>query len=323
MTANTLTTKVWRSNNRLTMKEFLKRQAKSAWRSRYLLLMILLPFAFLVVFHYMPMYGAQIAFRNFRLIDGVLGSPWVGFDNFRQFFNSVFFVRLFRNTLIISGLQLIITFPAAIVLALMINEMRITFVKKSVQTIVYLPHFISIVVIVGIIQGVLAPGSGIVNTLIRAFGGEDIFFFNEPAYFPWIIAFAELWQHSGFRTIIYLAAIASIDPGLYEAAGIDGASRFRQMIHITLPALIPTIIILFILAVGGIFTLGFQRILLLYNPTIFETADIIQTFVFRRGIAGQEFSFAAAVDLFNSVLNLIMLVTFNRIMRRVSDTTLW
>jgi len=206
----------------------------------------------------------------------------------------------------------------------MINELRVKFLKKTVQTIVYLPHFISIVVVVGIVMGVLAPGSGIVNMIIRAFGGTDIFFFNEPVYFPWIIAFIELWQNSGFRTIIYLAALSAIDPGLYEAASIDGASRFKQMLHITIPAIVPTIVILFILAVGGIFSLGFQRILLLYNPTIYETADIIQTFVFRRGIVGQEFSFASAVDLFNSTLNLILLLTFNRIMRRVSSgTSLW
>jgi len=306
------------------LKLYLALQARSAWRSRYLLLMIMLPFTFLVIFHYIPMYGAQIAFRNFRPIDGVLGSPWVGFDNFRQFFSSVFFVRVFRNTVVISLLQLAITFPAAIVLSLMINELRVKFLKKTVQTIVYLPHFISVVVVVGIVMGVLAPGSGIVNMIVRAFGGTDIFFFNEPVYFPWILAFIELWQNTGFRTIIYLAALSAIDPGLYEAASIDGASRFKQMLHITIPAIVPTIIILFILAVGGIFALGFQRILLLYNPTIYETADIIQTFVYRRGIVGQEFSFATAVDLFNSTLNLILLLTFNRIMRRVSNgTSLW
>ena len=305
------------------LKKYFTLQAKRAWRSRFLLLMILLPFAFLVIFHYIPMYGAQIAFRNFRPIDGVLGSRWVGFDNFRQFFGSVFFFRLFRNTLVISLLQLAITFPAAIILSLMINELRVKHLKKTVQTVVYLPHFISVVVVVGIVTSVLAPGSGIVNMIIRTFGGSDIFFFNDPVYFPWILAFTELWQNSGFRTIIYLAALSSIDPGLYEAAAIDGASRFKQMVHITFPAIIPTIIILFILAVGGIFTVGFQRILLMYNPTIYETADIIQTFVFRRGIVGQEFSFASAVDLFNSVLNLIMLLTFNKIMRRVSETSLW
>jgi len=285
--------------------------------------MIAIPLAHIIVFSYMPMYGAQIAFRNYRIIDGIWGSPWVGFAHFRAFFNSVFFFRLFRNTLVISGLQLAMTFPAAILMALMINELRNKRLKKGVQTVVYMPYFISVVVVAGIIRGVLAPNSGIINVLAEMITGRTIFFFNEPALFPWILAFSDVWQSTGFNSIIYLAAISSIDPGLYEATVMDGASRLKQIRHITLPALVPTIVILFILQIGGLFTIGFQRILLLYNPTIYSTADIIQTFVFRRGIGQQDFSYAAAIDIFNNTLNLIMLLFFNKLMRRFAETSLW
>lgn len=297
--------------------------AKRAWRSRYLLAMIVLPMVYLLLFNYIPMYGAQIAFRDYNPFLGILESPWVGAKHFEDFFDSVYFGRLLRNTVVISVVQLLITFPAAIVLSLMINEVQTSFIKKTVQTAVYLPHFISTVVVVGIVTGVLAPGTGIINQIIRFFGGKQVLFFNEAKYFPFIIAFSELWQNAGWGTVIYLAAITGIDPGLYEAAVIDGASRFRQVIHITLPGLTPTIVVLFILRMGSLFSVGFQKILLMYNPTIYETADIISTFVYRRGIGGQEYSYAAAVDLFNSVINLILLLTCNRVMRRLSDSSLW
>ena len=301
---------------------YLTSQARRFWRSRYLLIMMAVPFVYLFIFQYMPIYGAQIAFRNFTPLRGVWGSPWVGFDNFRQFFGSVFFFRLFRNTVVISVVQLAFTFPAAIILALMINELRIKYLKKSVQTILYLPHFISVVVVAGLVVAILSP-SGVVNSMIRFFGGETVFFFIEPNYFPFILAFTDLWQSTGFNSIIYLAALSSIDPGLYEAAVMDGASRYQQIKKITLPCLIPTIVILLILAMGNIFTVGFQRILLLYNPSIFYRADVIGTFVFRRGLGAQDFSFAAAVDMFNSVLNLTMIIIFNKFMRRLGETSLW
>ena len=297
-------------------------QGRRAWRSRFLLLMMSIPFVYLFIFQYMPIYGTQIAFRDFTPLRGIWGSPWVGFDNFRQFFSSVFFFRLFRNTVTISLLQLSFTFPGAIILALMINELRIKYLKKTVQTVLYLPHFISVVVVAGLIVGILSP-SGIINSIIRQFGGETIFFFTVPNYFPFILAFSDLWQSSGFNTIVYLAALSSIDPGLYEAAVMDGASRWKQVTKITLPCLVPTIVVLLILAMGNIFTVGFQRILLLYNPTIYYRADVIGTFVFRRGLGAQDFSYAAAVDMFNSVLNLAMIVFFNKFMRRIGETSLW
>lgn len=307
----------------MNIQNTLAHQGKRAWRSRYLLLMILFPMVYLYLFNYVPMYGAQIAFRDYNPFLGVLGSPFVGLKHFRDFFSSIYFGRLLRNTLTISLVQLLLTFPAAVILSLMINEVQNRYLKKTVQTIVYLPHFISTVVVVGIVMGVLSPGAGIVNRIINALGGQTVMFFNEPKYFPFIIAGSELWQNTGWGTVVYLAAITSIDPGLYEASVMDGASRFKQMLHITLPSLIPTIVVLFILRMGSLFSVGYQKILLMYNPTIYETADIIPTFVYRRGIGGQEYSYGTAVDLFNSAMNLVLLLTFNRIMRRVSETSLW
>jgi len=296
---------------------------KKAWRSRYLLLMMAIPFTYLILFEYIPMYGAQIAFREFNPFRGILKSEWVGFYHFKQFFQSVFFFRLFRNTLVISLVQLAFTFPLPIIIALMLNEVRNRYIKRSIQTIIYLPHFVSVVEVVGLIFAVLSPYSGIINRFIMALGSEPIYFFNEPKYFPFILALSDVWQGTGWGTIVYLAAITAIDPTLYEAALVDGANRFKQLLHITIPSIMPTIITLFILKIGGLFSVGYQRILLLYNPTLYETADVIGTFVYRRGITGQEYSFGTAVGLFNSVLNLIMLVIFNKIMKHVSETSLW
>lgn len=296
---------------------------RKAWRSRYLLFMIAFPVIYLILFEYIPMYGAQIAFRHYNPFQGIWRSEWVGFYHFRQFFQSVFFVRLLRNTLVISLIQLAFTFPLPIIIALMLNEVRNRYVKRSIQTIIYLPHFISVVVVVGLVFAILSPYSGIINKLITLTGKPPVFFFNDPVYFPFILALTDVWQGTGWGTIVYLAAITSIDPTLYEAATVDGANRFRQLVHITIPAIMPTIITLFILRMGGLFSVGYQRILLLYNPTIYETADVIQTFVYRRGITGQEYSFGTAVGLFNSLLNLILLVSFNKLMRRVSETSLW
>jgi putative aldouronate transport system permease protein len=269
------------------------------------------------------MYGAQIAFRDFSPFKGIWGSPWAGLTHFVSFFKSIYFFRIFRNTLVISLTQLVFTFPLPILVALMLNEIGNKYIKSTIQTVIYLPHFISVVVVVGLVFAVLSPGSGIINRLIVALGFTPVYFFNEPIYFPFIIAGAEVWQNTGWGTIVYLAAITGIDPALYEAAVIDGASRLKQVVHITIPAIMPTVITLLILRIGSLFSVGYQRILLLYNPTIYETADIIQTFVYRRGITGQEYSFSTAVDLFNSMVNLVMLLMFNKIMSKASNTSLW
>lgn len=296
---------------------------KRAYRSRYLLLMMLFPFLYLIIFQYIPMYGVQIAFRDYNPYLGILKSPWVGFAHFIDFFTSNFFGRLLRNTVVISLLQLLLAFPAAVILALMLNELQNKFIKKSVQTIAYLPHFISSVVVSGLVLSVLATRTGIVNQLLLALGMEEVSFMTQSSMFPIILVLTEIWQNTGWGSIIYLAAMTSIDPTFYEAAVVDGASRWQQIRCITLPCIMPTVIIQFILKIGGLFTVGYQKILLLYNPQIYENADVIGTYVYRRGLMGLEYSFGAAVDLFNTILNLLMLLTFNAICRKISSTSLW
>lgn len=285
--------------------------------------MMSFPLVYMIIFCYLPMYGVQIAFRDFNPFVGIWESPWVGFKHFTDFFSSIYFGRLIRNTLVISLLHLGIGFPAAIIMALMINEINNHRFKRVVQTIAYLPHFISSVVVAGLVLSILATRTGIINQLIAALGFEEITFMTKAPLFPFILVGADVWQGTGWGSIIYLATITSIDPALYEAAVVDGASRWKQMKYITLPSIMPTIIIMFILRVGSIFTVGFQKILLMYNPQIYERADVIGTYVYRRGLMGLEYSFGSAVDLFNTVLNLIMLLVFNKLSKVVTKTSLW
>lgn len=304
-------------------KKLKKEWRRNIYRCRYLYLMMVPAFLYYVIFHYGPMYGAQIAFRNFNPFEGIWGSPWVGFRYFKQFLESAYFFRLIKNTLLINVYDLIVGFPAPIILALMINEVRSNKLKRTVQTIVYLPHFISTVVVVGMIIAFLSPSSGIVNKIITMLGGEPIHFMQEPGWFRTIYVWSGVWQGAGWGAIVYLAALSSIDPNLYEAAIIDGANRWQRLIHITIPSLIPTIIVLLILRMGNMLNVGFEKIMLMYNPVTYETADVISTYVYRRGIQGGEYSFSAAVGLFNSVVNFIILITFNSISKKVSETSLW
>lgn len=308
------------SSNKLARRSV---AAQRLYRSRYLYLMLIPVLAYFGVFHYAPMYGAVIAFKNFNPFLGIMGSPWVGFKYFQQFFESIYFSRLVRNTLTISLLSIALGFPMPILLALMMNELRSARCKRVVQTVVYLPHFVSVVVVAGMILSFLSVRSGVVNTLIKNLGGTPISFMSTPGWFPWIYAISGVWQEAGWGSIIYLAAITGIDPGLHEAAVIDGATRFQRILHVTLPGILPTIVIMFILRMGSVFSVGFEKVMLLYNARIYETADVISTYVYRRGIQGMEFSFSTAVGLFNSVINLTVLVLFNQLSRRVGQTSLW
>lgn len=301
----------------------LKDIKKNIIKSRYLYIMLAPVLVYYIVFHYVPMYGAAIAFKDFNPFEGIWKSPWVGFKYFQQFFNSVYFWRLIRNTLSINIYGILVGFPAPILLALMINEMRNKYFRSTVQTIVYLPHFISTVVIVGMILAFLSPRSGFVNAFIQAFGGKPIHFMQEPGWFKSVYVWSGVWQEAGWGSIIYLAALTGIDTSLYEAAIVDSASRWQRLIYITIPCLVPTIIIMLILRMGGLLNVGFEKIMLMYNPITYETADVISTYVYRRGIQGAEYSFSTAVGLFNSIVNFIILVTFNSISRRVSETSLW
>ena len=299
---------------RMLKKDFL--------RNRSIYLMAVPVVAFFLVFYYVPMFGLVISFKRFTPALGIFGSPWVGFKYFEGFFQSYFAVRIIRNTILLSVLSLIWGFPAPIILALLINEVRSTPFKRSVQSLTYLPHFISLVVVCGLLLE-FSQNSGLFNDLRGWFGGEPISFFQDPRYFRSFYIGSDIWQEIGWGSIIYLAALSAIDPQLYEAATIDGAGRFRQLRHITLPSIAPTIVVLLILRLGNLMTVGHEKIILLYNSSIYETADVISTFVYRKGLLDFSWSYGTAVGLFNSLINLALVVMANWISRRVNETSLW
>jgi len=291
-------------------------------RNRTVYLMAVPVVAFFLIFYYVPMLGLVISFKRFTPALGVFGSPWVGFKYFEDFFQSYLALRIMRNTILISVLSLIWGFPAPIILALLVNEVRSNTFKRSVQSLTYLPHFISLVVVCGLLLEFSQSG-GLFNDIRGWFGAEPVSFFQDPRYFRSFYIGSDIWQEIGWGSIIYLAALSAIDPQLYEAATIDGAGRFRQLRHVTLPSIAPTIVVLLILRLGNLMTVGHEKIILLYNPTIYETADVISTFVYRKGLLDFSWSYGTAVGLFNSVINLALVVTANWISRRVNETSLW
>jgi len=305
-----------------TLKEFLQLMKKDFKRNKYAYLMVAPVVAFYLIFHYWPMYGAQIAFRNFSPMLGITGSPWVGLEHIISFVESHYFWRLIRNGLLLNIYELIFGFPAPIILALLINELRNKTFKRFGQTIVYLPHFISLVVVVGLLRDFVSL-DGIVNDFLYLLGMERIVILQRPELFRTVFISSLVWQSMGWGSIIFLAALSGIDPQLYEAATIDGCGRFKKMWYITLPGIMPTIVILLILRMGSMFDVGFERIILLYNPLTFETADVIGSFVFRRGILEFNWSYSAAVGLFNSGINFALILMANWLSRRVNETSLW
>ena len=278
---------------------------------------------FIFIFCYVPMYGAQIAFRDFSFRKGYWGSEWVGMKHFARYVTSSNFWPLMGNTLGISVYSIVVGFPIPVILALLMNEVRSKYFKKGVQTIVYMPHFISAVVVVSLINAMLSPSNGLFNQIIQMFGGDPVHFMAEPKYFKTVYVLSDIWQTAGYGSIVYLAALTSIDPSLYEAATVDGASKWKKLLHITLPCILPTIMTMLILRMGSIFTVGYEKIMLMYNPATYETADVISTYVYRRAFEGGEYSFSAAVGLFNSVINFIVIIVFNKISKRVSEVSLW
>lgn len=278
---------------------------------------------YFLIFHYGPMYGIQIAFKNFTPVKGITGSPWVGFDHFERFFNSYYFWDLLWNTLSLSFYELAIGFPLPIILALAFNEIRNGAFKKTVQTVTYAPHFISMVVMAGMIITFLSPSSGVIIRVIEALGINAPDFLSDPRWFKTVYVISSVWQNTGWGTIIYLAALAGVDPQLHEAAIMDGASRFKRVLNINLPTIIPTITILLILNMGNVLGVGYEKVLLLQNNLNMESSDVISTFVYRSGLVSAQYSFSTAVGLFNSVINAIMLITVNKIAKRTSDTSLW
>lgn len=296
---------------------------KKAFKKNWELYLLLTPvILYFLIFHYFPLYGLQIAFKDFIATKGITGSPWVGFKHFERFFDSYYFWRLIKNTLGIGIFTLAVSFPIPIILALMLNEIKSLRYKKFVQTVIYAPHFLSTVVVVGMLLLFLKT-DGLVNQVIKLFGSSSIDFITEPAWFKSLYVFSDVWQTMGWSSIIYIAALAAVDPAQHEAAMIDGASKFKRMIHINIPTIMPTIVILFILNAGSIMAVGFEKVYLMQNDLNMSTSDVISTFVYRSGILDAQYSFSAAVGLFNSFINFIMLIMVNQIAKKVNETSLW
>ncbi len=290
----------------------------------YELYLFLLPIIIIyLVFKYYPMYGIQIAFKDFSPSRGIWGSEWVGFKHFIDFFDSYNFWTIMTNTLTLSVLSLVFSFPAPIIIAIMLNQMLAKRYKKIVQTVIYAPHFISTVVLVGMLNVFLSPNSGIVNHIITWFGGDPIMFLADEGWFRPLYILSGVWQETGFATIIYLAALAGVNPELHEAAIMDGASKWKRVMHVDIPSILPTIVILLILALGNIMGIGFEKAFLMQNDLNYATSNIIPTYVYEIGIQKAQYSFSTAVGLFNSVVNIILIVTVNRIAKKLTETSLW
>lgn len=296
---------------------------KTLKRDYQLYLLALPAVIYYVIFHYVPMYGIQIAFKDFIEVKGIWGSPWVGLKHFRRFFSSFQCGRLIKNTLGISLYQLAIGFPLPIIMALLLNQTRNKVFKKTVQTVTYAPHFISVVVLGGMLYIFLSPRSGLINFIRIFFGKEPINFLAEPQWFKTIFVLSGVWQNTGWGTIIYLAALAGINPELYEAAKVDGASKWGIIKNVELPGIMPTAIIMLIMRLGSIMDLGFQKAYLLQNPLNAESSEIISTYVYKVGLIQSQYSYSAAIGLFNTVINIILLTLVNKLAREVSETSLW
>ena len=305
------------------MDSFGSRLARDLVKNYGLYLLLVPAILFYTLFCYKPLYGAIIAFKRYVPTKGIIASPWVGLTHFEAFFGSYYFWRLLRNTLTISLSSLVIGFPAPIIFALLLNELRSERFKKIVQTVTYLPHFISMVVMCSMIILFLSPSSGVLNRIIEILGGQSVYFMGKPEYFKTIYVLSGVWQNTGWSSIIYMAALSGIDPQLHEAATIDGASRLQRVWHINLPGILPTAVILLIMNCGSLMSIGFEKAFLLMNDLNRAAAEIISTFVYQRGLIDRNYSSAAAIGLFNSAINLVLLLGVNAIARRVSDTSLW
>ena len=303
-------------NKKNVMHKILRRD----WQ---LFVLILLPALYYAIFCYIPMGGIIMAFEDFRPLRGVFGSQWVGLKWFRQFFRSIYFFRLVRNTFLLNFLDLIFGFPLPIIFAIFLNEVALRKLRNVIQTISYMPYFISTVIIVGILSNTLSVNGGIINVWREKLGMEKLAFMSLPQYFRSLYVGSSIWQGFGFSSIVYLSAISGIEQDMYEAASIDGASRWKKIQYITFPSILPTITICLILRLGSMLSVGFEKVILMYNEATYETADVISTYVYRRGLIAGEYSFGAAVDLFNSLINFVFVGVSNYIVRHFSETSLW
>lgn len=293
---------------------------KREWQIYAMLLPTIIWF---LVFLYKPMYGLQIAFKDYSIFKGVANSPWIGFEHFQTLFSNDQFLRAVRNTIAISFYNLLFGFPAPIILALMFNEVLHATYKRTAQTIVYLPHFISSVIIAGIVITAFSPTAGIINTILGWFGMDSIYFLTQPQWFRPIFVGTGIWQEAGFGSIVFLAAIAGVNPSLYESAVVDGANRWQMMWKITIPSILPTILIMLIIRIGNVMEVSFELVILLYQPSTYETADVVNTWIYRQGLQSGQYDLAAAGGLFNAVVAFVLVMTANTLSRRFSRTSLW
>lgn len=303
-------------------KSFGKRLWKDLKKNKYVYLMVLPILAYYLVFKYAPMGGIVMAFQKYKPALGIAGSKWVGLDNITSFLTGPYAWRTIRNTLLISVYDIIFGFPCPILLALMFNELRCKPYKKLTQTVSYMPHFISTMVICGLLHN-FSKSSGLFNVIGSFFGAERTNLLSEPSAFRTIYVGSGIWQTMGWNSILYLATLSNVDPSLHEAAAIDGAGRLRRIWHVTLPVLVPVITVQLIMKFGKVMSQGYEKIILLYNPLTYETSDIVSSYVYRRGIEEMNFSVGAAVDLFNSLINIVILVSANSISRKVTNESLW
>lgn len=288
------------------------------------LYLILIPgLVYILIFKYIPMGGLIIAFQDFNIFEGIRGSEWVGFQHFAKLFRSEEFYMVFRNTLLISLYKLVFIFPIPIIVALILNETRCALFKKSIQTIIYLPHFLSWVIISGLFINILSPTGGMVNEIIKCLGGEPVMFMADNRYFRSILVLSSAWRGVGWTAIVYIAAIAGIDPAMYESAVIDGAGRIKQIIYITLPSISSTIVLMLILRLGNILQGDKEQVLMMYNPIVYEVGDIIETYVYRLGLGKMEYSFSTAAGLFNSLVGLILICSGNIISKKLVQKSIW
>lgn len=304
-----------------------KKQRALMWkriqRDRVLYLILLLPIIYLILFKYAPMAGNILAFRKFKVGGSMFGVKWEGLKYFKLFIRDSYFWQVFRNTLLLSVLNLVFGFPIPIILALLLNEVKNKGGKRIVQTITYLPKFLSTVVVVSMLQTLLSPSTGAINMFLNKLGVESIYFLNEPSWFRPVYILSDIWQFMGWNSILYLTALTSVDPQLYEAAAIDGANRWKQTLHVTIPGILPTIVITLILSTGSVLSVGFEKVLLLYTQNTMDVADVISTYTYRMGIVNSQYSYTTAVGLFQGIINLIIITAVNQISKKMTETSLW
>lgn len=295
---------------------------KSVWKHRYFYLMLLPGIIYAILFHYIPMGGLIIAFQDFKVFLGISGSKYVGFANFERLFRTNKFINVLSNTFIISGYKILFGFPVPIILAILINEVRQRSFQRIVQTVVYLPHFISWVIMSGIVMNLLAPGDGLINLIRMAMGMKPIFFLAESAYFRAILVITDIWKEMGWGAIIYLAALAGVPQEIHEAALIDGSNRLQRIFYISIPCILPTITVMFLLRLGGVLNAGFDQVFSLYNSAVYDVGDIIDTYVYRIGIVDRKFGFSTAVGLFKSIVACAFVLSFNYLANRAGQESL-